>query len=267
MSNTYCLINSEGDIFVINFKNEKIIAKALLEGGKGKITFEVDKLLVNEFLNNKIKLKILLDNSSTKTVEYLDYETNSTSNVNKELVGELSCGDEYYFNIPEGMIMSYEKRIELAIRTNKLKLDFNEMMNRIRNYFYIKKKNELVYNIFGSKNPILIEYEKEWCKERQHFEDIDIPVLHICHNEGERLNTKKVCLKEDFNLDIKEISEKKIIDLTREEINYLSYYRVNFHIDLARNPNFWTEEAKKQIIQNWVDDYSPFRGYVSTDIF
>ena len=50
MSNTYTLINCEGNIFVIYFKDKEIIAEVLLEDGTGKISFEINKFSLIQHL-------------------------------------------------------------------------------------------------------------------------------------------------------------------------------------------------------------------------
>lgn len=268
MTNTYCLINSEGNIFDICFENEKITAKVLLEDGSGKISFEIDSHLILEYLNNEINLNDLLQESKIKTVELYDYKTKSILQINRELVSKLACGDEYYTNLYEGMKLPFVKRIELAVRANSISLDLKKIMNMIKHYYYLKQKMELLYYTFGNDNPAKIKCEKQLKDIRQHFMLIDIPLLFVSCEEIEKLNIKKICLKKDFNFDIKlikERGEKDINNLTNKEMNYLAYHRSNSIVNLNRNPHFWSKKARNEYIHEHKANYSSFKAFIVID--
>ena len=146
MSNTYTLINSEGNIFVIHFKDKEIIAEILLEDGTGKISFEINKSSIIKYINNEITLNDLLEKSPKKKVQFYNYNSKSISRINKNQVGKLSCGDEYYINLPLEMKLSFEKRIELAVRANYIALDLKKINSNSMMIKALKSKEILGMN-------------------------------------------------------------------------------------------------------------------------
>lgn len=264
MSNTYKLINSEGDIFVVYFKNKKIIAKVLLEDGSGKISFEIQKFLIIKYLNNEIKLNYILEKSFTKTVDLYNYKTKSTSQIIKKRVGRLSCGDDYYVNLPEGMIMSFDKRVELAVRVNHLVLDFEKIMKEVRNYYFLKEKNELLYFTFGDNNPLKIKYEKQLEIARNYLESIDVPFIFASYDEVKKLNLNKVCLKE-CGLSLEKIVRKNLNSITNREFNYMVYRLSDLIVDLNRNSRFWSKKAKNKYIFEYKDHYYSYKRNIVID--
>ncbi|MBC5836016.1 hypothetical protein G6N05_14105 [Flavobacterium sp. F372] len=259
MTNTYTLINCEGDIFVIHFKNNKITAEVLLDDGSGKISFIINKLSILKYLHNEIKLNDLLEKSSVIRVKLYDYNTKSTSQIVKKQVGKLSCGDEFYDNLPEGMKLTFEKRVELAVRACHVTLDLEKIMIMIKDYYFLREKVQLLYLTFGKNNKVKKQYQKELDDLINFFVDKKIPFDFISYDEIGRLNIDKVCLKNDCNLDLFKIGHKDLNNVSNREMNYLVYHLSNLIADLNKTPRFWSKKAKNKYIEEYKDHYYPFK--------
>ena len=265
MSNTYCLINCEGNIFVIYLKNKEIMAEILLEDGTGKISFKINKFSIIKYLNNDIKLNDILDKSSLKTVELYNYSTKSILQINKKQVGKLSCGDEYYTNLVDGMKLSFEKRIELAVRVNYIPLDYKKIMDLVKHYYFLKEKLDLLYFTFGDHNFTKKQCEKQLNDLKHYFIDIEIPFEFVSTDEIEKLNIDKVCLKEDCNFDLIKIGKKDINNITNKEMNYMVYRLSDLIANLNNKPRFWSKRAKNKYIEEYKDHYYPFKRNIVID--
>lgn len=265
MTNTYTLINCEGDIFVIYIKNNKITAEILLDDGSGKISFIIKKLSILKYLHNEIKLNDLLEESSVIRVELYDYKTKSTSQIVKKQVGKLSCGDELYDNLPEGMKLSFEKRVELAVRVCHVTLDIEKIMIMIKDYYYFREKIQLLHLTFGNNYKIKNQYQQQLDDLINFFIEKKIPFDYISFDEIQNLNINKVNLKEDCNFDINKIILKEIHKITNKEMNYLVYLLSGLIADLNKTPRFWNKKAKNKYIQEYKDHYYTFKRSIVID--
>lgn len=267
MSNKYPLINCEGDILVIFFEKNNITAQALLDDGTGKILFDINKSSIIKYLNNEIKLKNLLEKSLSKTVEFYDFNSKLSSKINKKDVGKLSCEEDYYINLPLEMILPFEKRIELAVKVNYIALDFKKIMDLVKHYYYLKEKTQLLYLTFGDNNPIKKKCEKQLNDLKNYFIDMEIPFEFVSEHEIPRLNINKVCLINEFGIDIIKLLKKDINKITNKEMNILVYNLSDLIADLNKTPRFWNKKAKSKYIQEYKDHYYPIkRNIVINDI-
>ncbi len=267
MTNTYTLINSEGNIFVVYFKNKEIIAEIHLQDGSGKILFNINKFSIIKYLHNELKLNDLLEKSSIKTVQLYNYSTKSMSQICKKQVGKLACGDEFYDNLPEGMKMTFEKRVELAVRACHVTLELEKIMIMLKDYYYLREKIQLLYLTFGNNYKIKKQYQKQLDDLINFFLEKKIPFDFINYDEIGRLNINKVCLKNDCNFDLFEIGNKDLNKVTNKEMNYLVYHLSDLIADLNKTPRFWSKKAKNKYIEEYKDHYYPFkRNLVIDDI-
>ncbi len=265
MKNTYTLLNCEGDILVIYFSKNKITAQALLDDGSGKISFEIQKFEIIKYLHSDITIDDLIQKSSIVDVELYDYKTKLRSTIDKNLIGQLACGNSLYNNLPFELKMSFPKRIELAVRANYLALDFKKAMEMVKNYFYLQEKLQLLSLTFGDNNATTKKCKKQFVDLRHNLLEFEIPIEFANYNEIQNLGIKQVCLEKECNLDLIKIVKKDIDKVTNKEMNYLVYRLSDLIADLNKNPRFWNKKAKNKYIQEYSDHYFPFKRNIVID--
>jgi hypothetical protein len=265
MSNSYALINCEGNILVFFFEKNKITAQALLDDGTGKVFFEIKKFEIKKYLHSDLKLDELLQKSSITNVEIYDYQTKLKSIICKKNIGKLACGDSYFNDIPYEMKLCFRKRIELSIRISNIALNFEKIMELILHYYFLKEKSKFLYFTFGAKNPITMQNQKQLDDVGSCLIEMEIPFEFVCYDEIKKLNIAKACLKEDCNIEINKIAGKNIYDLTNKEMNYLVYQLSNILINLNKYPRFWTKNNKNEYLKEYKDHYYKFRRNILID--
>lgn len=266
MVTTYCLINCDGDIFKINFKKNKITAQALLKNGEGKIIFDVSKFSIIQYLHSGITLKGLLEKS--KQIEFYDFATRSISTINKMNVGNLSCGDDLYNDLSSDMILSFPKRIELAVRASHIDSEYAKMLELVRQYFYLREKLEFLSLTFSKKKIEITHSCYQAMIDLRHFLiESEIPILFASERDIKFLNVDKLDLKKECGLCLKKIGSKDLFELTNIETNYLVYHLSDLVADLNKRPRFWNKATKMEYLKNYGDHYIPFkRDLIINDI-
>lgn len=259
MLNTYALLNCEGDILVINFGKNKITAQAMLDDGSGKISFKIQKFEIIKYLHSDITIDDLIQKSSIIDVELYDYKTKSWSTINKNLIGQLACGNSLYNNLPFELKMPFPKRIELAVESNYIALDFKKVMEMVKNYFYLQEKLQLLSLTFGENYSITKKCKKQFVDIRHVLLEYEIPIEFANNNEIQVLGIDQVCLEKECGLNLVKIIKKDIDKVTNKEMNYLVYRLSDLIADLNQNPRFWSQKAKKKYIQEYSDHYFTFK--------
>ena len=259
------MIISEGNIFVIIFNKNKIMAQVMLDDGSGKVFFPISKYLISKYLFSEINLDTLLQKSEAKTVEYYDRITKATSIINKALVGELSCGQGLYNDLPRDMIMPFPKRIELAVRVSYKAVNYTKIMEYVKQYFFIKEKYEVIVLIYGENCPISQRYYKQLMDLNHFMHDLEIPIDYANHTDITALKIEKVCLQEHFGLSLHKIAKKDFFKLNNIETNYLTYRLSNLIADLIIYPRFWSRKTKLLYLKDYGDHYFPYTRNIKID--
>ena len=265
MSNTYCLLNCEGDILSIFFEKNKITAQALLDDGSGKVFFNIKKFEIIKYLHSVLTLEQLIKKSSIKEVEIYDYSTKSKSTISKKLIGQLACGNSKFNNLPWEMKMPFAKRIELAVRANHTTLSFKKVMEIIKHYFYLREKYELLTMTYNNNHPVIKQCTKQLSETRDYLFQIEIPLEFIHPKEIEQLRLEKVNLEEECGLNLFKIGQKDINEVTNKEMNYLVYRLSDLIVDLNQSPRFWNQKAKLKYIEEYKDHYYSFKRNIIID--
>lgn len=259
------LIVSEGNIFSVIFKKNKITAQVFLDDGSGKIFFPISKYLISKYLFSELNLDALLQKSLTDTVEFYDHTTNTTSTIDKTLVGTLSCGLGLYNDFPRDMIMPFPKRIELAVRVCFKAVNYSKIMEYVRQYFYIKEKYEVIVLIYGNNCPISKRYYRQLMDLYHFLHDFEIPIDYAHHTDIVALKIERACLEKDFRLNLNEIAKKDIFKLNNVQMNYLAYRLSNLIADLILYPRFWTKKTKLLYLKDYGDHYFPYTRNIKID--
>lgn len=261
------MIISEGNIFVLIFKKNKIMAQARLDDGTGKVFFPTTKYQISKYLYSEINLDTLLQKSPADKVEFYDHTKNTTSIIDKTLVGKLSCGQALYNDFPRDMIMSFPKRVELAVQVNPEYLDYKKIMEYVRQYFYIKEKYEVIVLIYGDKCPISERYYRQLMDLNHLLHDFEIPIDYVHHTDIVAMEIEKACLEKDFGLSLHKIAKKDFFRLSNIETNYLAYRLSNLIADLKIYPKFWSKKTKLLYLKDYGDHYFQYtRNIVIDDV-
>lgn len=263
----YNMIISEGNIFVIIFNKNKIMAQVMLADGSGKVFFPISKYLISKYLFSEIDLDTLLKKSPTKTVEYYDRETKKTSTVDKTLVGELSCGPILYNDLSRSMILSFPERIELAVRISDMAVNYSEIWEYVKQYFSLKEKYEVITLIYGDNCPISERYYRQLMDLNHFLHDFEIPIDFVHHTDIVAMEIEKACLEKDFGLSLYTIAKRNIFKLNHIEMNYLAYRLSNLIADLKIYPRFWSKKTKMLYLKEYGDHYFSYtRNIVIDDV-
>lgn len=261
----YNMIVSEGNIFLLIFKKNKIIAEIMLNDGSGKIIFPVSKYQISKYLFSELTINGLLAKSLSKTVEYYDRETKTTTIIDKSLVGELSCGPILYNDLSRDMIMSFPERIELAALVSYSAVNYDKIMEYVRQYFYLKEKYEVIVLIYGENCPISQRYYKQLIDLNHFMHDFEIPIDYAHPKDIVALKIERASLENDYNLYLDKIAKKDIFKLSNIEMNYLAYRLSNLIADLKIYPRFWTKRIKLLYLKDYANDYFPYTRNITID--
>jgi len=105
------ILNSEGTILCL-YKDSlnNLYLKSFLKNGSGNVFFSVSINYLKDYLNSKITLRELYNNSKFFLVKFIFRNENKTY-LKEEFIDSLQCGSDYYKDIPESMkTMEFEKK-------------------------------------------------------------------------------------------------------------------------------------------------------------
>lgn len=112
---TYDIINSEGTILKLEFKNlNKMQLTSTLTDGSGRVTYDTHVIDLMRYLYSRLTLEELAKNSINQEFTYFDYESRKFAQINKQnVINKISCGADLFCNLPSSMGISGKEYDEM----------------------------------------------------------------------------------------------------------------------------------------------------------
>jgi hypothetical protein len=102
---TYDIINSEGAILKLEFKNiSNIKLISALNDGSGRVAYETDIINLMLYLKSMLTLQELAIKSINQEFVLFDFNTKKKALINKaNVIKKISCGSDLFCSLPIGM--------------------------------------------------------------------------------------------------------------------------------------------------------------------
>ncbi|MES2811391.1 MAG: hypothetical protein V4670_02870 [Bacteroidota bacterium] len=117
MKKIYTIIECEGRILTLDFKSiNNMKLTSFLNNGTGKVTYETHINDIMMYFKSKITLQELVENSSSEKFGFFEFESKTTTLVNKKtVINNINCGELLFCDLPSGMGIHGQEYAEMIL--------------------------------------------------------------------------------------------------------------------------------------------------------